>query len=155
MYVIRHRKRETEITPPDFKKLYDDDYEAYTALQNYYFARHDIQQFIDRFVADLQGVKPSVRPVYNRNLSKLVSGRVLLRPERQSIEIGSGYLRDSELFKTIFHEEMHVRLYLRARESSLRAKKIISDIDVEEEYVENVALRYFRFYVRQYGKFEH
>jgi hypothetical protein len=49
-----------------------------------------------------------------------------------------------ELVDTIIHEEVHHRLWRRASDGSRRAWRKITDLDIEEDYVEEVVGRFLR-----------
>jgi hypothetical protein len=153
--LLRHWLREVDISLPNFA--------SYAEWFAYRQARQNPQVYIDRFVANLKGVRPSVAPEYDAFLeragvcgSATISSTIAMRVDR--IRIGTAYLRDSELFKTIFHEEMHIRVRnyaLQGRQHHLRlATDPLNDI-LEEEYVEDVAIRYYNMYIRRYGAFAH
>ena len=145
--------REVKIGKPNFTNL--DEFYEHAARYAY------PQGFVDDFVEDLQGVKPSRRPLYDSTLqpagSATVGGDNVYR-----IRIGEqGIHRDSELFKTIFHEEMHLRIDKRMRAGNLpdRTLSRLTDprfesvLEAEEEYVERVAIRYYSLYRRRFGDF--
>jgi hypothetical protein len=58
------------------------------------------------------------------------------------------------LLDTIIHEEIHHRLWQRARGGGARAWNKIADPVVEEAYVEDVAYRFLRLqdYLKSIGK---
>ncbi|WP_240358738.1 RHS repeat domain-containing protein [Myxococcus vastator] len=131
--VVAAKFREVEVSAPEFSDLD----EWYQYKERYV----DPQAFIDGFVVDsCMRVKFSFRPNFDPKLKS--SGKVRLDV---STHIGHPALvRDSELFKTLAHEESHHRLNARAKRGSERATRLRRNIEVEEDYVEEVAKRYFR-----------
>jgi hypothetical protein len=104
----------------------------------------------------LSGIAFSANPVYEEGL--LALGSAVITPPHEAIKIGkAGLVRDSELFKTLIHEEMHLRLMRKARNDNLNALLIVTspDATVEEEYVERIAVRCMRLHERRYGKLKH
>lgn len=118
---------------------------------------YDPQQFIDEFIARLKGhARLSAAPRYDALL--VASGSAVIAARREAIKIGrAALLRDTELFKTIFHEELHLRLMQRARPGNMHALELVThpDIFAAEEYVELVAARYLRQYELKFGRFKH
>lgn len=142
------RKREIEIEPPIFDRIEE--------FYEYAVRRDEPQKFIDEFVGNLKGLKPFVKPIFAGKLLNAGSARVEIGKER--IRLGEkALIRDSELFKTIFHEEMHLRIMKKAVDGNFRALNLVTDPNrfLEEYYAEKVALRYFRFYERKFGMFKH
>ena len=83
-------------------------------------------------------------------------GGAITTPGQEAINIGEVALRrDSELFKTLVHEEYHHILARRAMEGSKRAGKILENLDFEERFVERNAIRVYNNYIKKYGEFEH
>jgi len=77
---------------------------------------------------------------------------------REAIKVGhAGLIRDSELFKTLAHEEMHLRLMRKARRGHRNSLEVVTHPDplIEEDYVERIAIKYLRMYERAFGKFKH
>jgi len=77
---------------------------------------------------------------------------------REAIKIGaSALIRDSELFKTLIHEEMHLRLLRKARRGHHFALNLVTDpeLSLEEDYVEAVGVRYLRMHERAFGRLKH
>ncbi len=142
------RKREIEIEPPTFETIEE--------FYEYAERRNEPQKFIDEFVAQLKGLKPSVKPLFDDNLLNAGSARVETGKER--IRLGEkALIRDSELFKTIFHEELHLRIMQKAIDGNWRTLDLVTSPHrfLEEYYAEKVALRYFRFYEKKFGNFKH
>lgn len=86
------------------------------------------------------------------------SGSAVLTDGAAAIKIGEkGLVRDSELFKTLVHEEIHLRLIRKARRGRPRALDLVTNPDalVEEDYAERVAVRYLRCYERRYTRLKH
>ncbi len=141
--------RDVEISPPVFDTLE----EALEYAQR--FQRP--QSFIDEFVKLLKGrIELSADPKYDPRL--LATESAVISEGREAIKIGrSGLIHDSELFKTLIHEEMHLRLIRKARRDNRCALNIVTypDVSVEEDYVERIAVRYLRMYERASGKFKH
>lgn len=137
--------RVSGITPPTFETL------------EYGRRFEQPERFIEGFVQDLKGsVKLSTTPRYDRRLASF--GSAVLAEGREAIKLGRGALvRDSELFKTIFHEEIHLRLMRKARQGQRRPLGLVMHPDVaeEEDYAERVAARYLRAYERRFGQFKH
>ena len=109
--------------------------------------------WIDRVIATdpaLSGVRLSYQPRYLGRLE--AHGQATLEepgvPGYTSIGRPSLSSR-KELLDTIIHEETHHRLWRRARAGSLRAWDKIADIDLEEDYVEGVAVRFLRLQDRR------
>ena len=83
----------------------------------------------------------------------------------ERIRVGyDAIIRDSELFATIFHEEMHLRVMQKALRDQAKGKiKATSKwIDLhtgprilEEDYIEAVARRYLRKYEDKLEAFAH
>jgi hypothetical protein len=147
--------REVEIGKPKFNSL--DEFNVHAERYS------DPQKFIDDFVDNLQGVKPSRAPRYDPKLQSSGSATVGTE-EVYRIRLGEQAIhRDSELFKTIFHEEMHLRIDRRINArtlpdstlSRLTDSRFNSVLDAEEEYVEMVAVRYYSFYQRKFGSFHY
>jgi hypothetical protein len=85
-------------------------------------------------------------------------GSAVIKANEGAIKVGvSALIRDSELFKTIFHEETHLRLLKKARQGNQRALEIVTNPDafIEEDYAEQVALRYWQMYEKAFGQFRH
>jgi RHS repeat-associated protein len=141
--------REVEISSPEFSTL--DERLEYGER----FSRP--QEFVDDFVRDLKGnTRLSEQPTYDPRLS--ASGSAVISEGEQAIKVGrSGLIRDSELFKTVFHEEGHLRQIIKARRGNIRALDLVTHPDsaLEEVYVESMALRYLRLYERTFGRFRH
>ena len=141
--------RDVEISPPTF--------DTFEESLEYAERFRQPQVFIDQF-ADLlrNGLKFSARLKYDQWLS--AAGSAVISAGQEAIKIGQAALiRDSELFKTIVHEEMHLRLIRKAREGRYFALNLVTDPDpsVEENYVEDIAVRYLRMYQRAFGKLKH
>jgi hypothetical protein len=142
------RKRETEIEPPTFEKIEE--------FHEYARRRDEPQKFLDEFIAQLKGIKPSVKPIFDAKL--INAGSVTVVAGKEKMRIGEkALIRDSELFKTVFHEEGHLRLRRKASKDIRRALELVTNPDrfPEEEAVEKAAIRYLRFYERRFGKFKH
>jgi hypothetical protein len=141
--------RDVEISPPVFDTLEE-------ALE-YAERFQEPQLFIDEFVnAHRSKVKFSAPLKYDSRLA--ASGSAIISPGREAIKIGSiALIRDSELFKTIIHEEMHLRLARKARRGSPFSLNLVTEPDafVEEEYVERIAAKCLSRYERAFGKFKH
>lgn len=91
----------------------------------------------------LAGTRLLSAPTFNPSL---VSSLGITRGQRltASIEIGPYALSSrANTVQTIVHEEMHVRLDLRSARGSNRALRTQSNLDVEENYVEAVARRFW------------
>lgn len=129
------RLREVEVSPPPFDSL--DDWHLYKERYN------DPQAFIDDFLKRTEmNFETKFHPTFDKKLQssgKAKIGEASLIGERALV-------RDSELFKTIAHEELHQRLAQRATRGSERAQKLREVLDVEEDYVESVAVRYYKKY---------
>jgi hypothetical protein len=143
------KAREVEIAKPPFGSL--DEFLEHSARYE------NPQGFIDNFVENLKGnVHLSQRPQYNPLFTEFKPGSAIVTPGQESINIGETALhRESELFKTIFHEEGHLRLAAKAQRGNQKALSRISSLDAEEEYVERVAVRYYERYVKKYGGFKY
>jgi hypothetical protein len=117
----------------------------------------DPAAYIDNFMRHLKGrIRFSAVPKFDAFL--VAMGSAVIAINQEAIKIGGNALiRDSELFKTILHEEMHLRLFRKARKGNERALEMVTDPDTfsEEDYAERVALRYWRMYERTFGKFRH
>lgn len=141
--------RDVEISPPIFDKLEE-------ALE-YAERFQQPQLFVDAFVKAIRGrIKFSAPLKYDSHLA--ASGSAVISLGREMIKIGSAALiRDSELFKTLVHEEMHLRLAWKARRGNSFSLNLVTEPDVfaEENYVEQVAMMYLRRYERAFGKFKH
>ncbi|MDX2041317.1 MAG: hypothetical protein SF097_08710 [Acidobacteriota bacterium] len=141
--------RDVEISPPTF--------ETFEEALGYAERFQQPQAFVTRFVASLNGRLRFSAPIkFDSFLS--ASGSAVISPGREAIKIGEAALvRDSELFKTLVHEEMHLRLIRKAREGSQRALNFVTDpqIATEEDYVERIAVRYLRMYESAFEKFNH
>ncbi|OWQ46363.1 hypothetical protein CDL60_12820, partial [Roseateles noduli] len=143
--------REVEVKPPQFDNL--DDWYAYRE------ARLDGAKYVDDFISDLKGnARLTVQPEFRQGTNY---GGALTFP---AVPVGSqkafvgemALVRDSELFTTIFHEEMHVRIGERAAAGNVRALDLVTGPLIREEnYVESVATRYARMYQNKYGPFQH
>lgn len=142
-------KRDVEISAPAFDSL-EESLEYTRRFQN-------PQGFIDEFVKLLKGrIKLSADPKYDSRI--MASGSAIISRGQEAIKIGlAGLICDSELFKTLVHEEMHLRLIRKAERSNLRILNIVTnpDVSVEEDYVEQIAVRYLRMYEGAFGKFKH
>ncbi|MGH9799655.1 MAG: hypothetical protein ACRD82_04760 [Blastocatellia bacterium] len=141
--------RDVEISPPTFETLEE-------ALE-YAERFQQPQVFVDRFVASLKGRLMFSAPLKFDSLLS-ASGSAVISPGREAIKIGEAALvRDSELFKTLVHEEMHLRLVQKARSGNQRSLEVVThpDLLVEEDYVERIAIRYLKMYENVFGKFKH
>lgn len=142
-------KRDVEISAPTFDSL-EESLEYTQRFQN-------PQRFIDEFVKFHKGrIELSALPKYDSRIT--ASGSAVISQGQEAIKIGlAGLIRDSELFKTLAHEEMHLRLIRKARRNNLRVLNIVThpEVSVEEDYVEQIAVRYLRMYERAFGKFKH
>lgn len=142
-------KRDGEISAPIFDTLEE-------SLEYAQRFQHP-QSFIDEFVKLLKGrIKLSAAPKYDSML--FASGSAVISQGREAIKIGwAGLKRDSELFKTLVHEEMHLRLMRKAGRDDRRALNLVThpDVSVEEDYVEQIAVRYLRMYERAFGELKH
>ncbi len=141
--------RDVEIAPPTFDTLE----EALAYAERF----RQPEVFIKEFVNSLGGrVRFSAELRYDDWLS--AAGSAVISTGREAIKIGaSALIRDSELFKTAIHEEMHLRLMKKAAEDRRFALDLVTDPDpsVEEHYVETVAIRYLRMYERAFGRLKH
>lgn len=141
--------RDVEISPPTFDSLA----EALEYRQRF----QQPQRFIDDFVRGLQGrIKWSAERRYDKWLA--ASGSAIIAAGAEVIKLGEKALvRDSELFKTLIHEELHLRLIRRARRGKHHALDLVTDPQaaVEEDYVEQVAVRYLKLYEHSYGRLKH
>jgi hypothetical protein len=133
-------------------------FETYADKVRYEKARQIPQEYINGFVQShflSRGMRFAVQPIYdNITYRKGTAGTAVVSKGHEAIKIGTAILRDSELFKTIIHEEMHLRLEMRCREGSIKSLEIITRPETglkaidgryfrsEEEYVEEIALRY-------------
>lgn len=65
--------------------------------------------------------------------------------------------KSHRLLKTLIHEELHLRLIRKARWGSHHALDLVTDPNVaaEEDYVEQVAVRYLKLYERRVGRLRH
>ncbi|BBB62286.1 hypothetical protein UNDKW_4013 [Undibacterium sp. KW1] len=148
---IGPRFREVEVSRPDF--AHPDDYFAYTERYA------DPRGFVDDFVSQMKGIKPSVDPLYDPKLTSY--GSALVAPQvpvgSEVLRIGkSALIRDSELFKSIWHEEMHIRLGRQAQLGNWKAMELTTGPLIHEEiYVERVATRYAKLYQMKHGQFNH
>ncbi|RKI37803.1 hypothetical protein D7Y27_24905 [Corallococcus sp. AB004] len=130
--------REVEVSPPSFSDR--DDW--YTYKDRY----SDPQAFVDDFIENQpMNVEFTFKPTYDPRLQS--SGKAKLG--YASLIGEKALVRDSELFKTLAHEEMHQRLWRRLERGSERAKKLTETLDIEEDYVESVAVRYYRMWSRK------
>ena len=118
---------------------------------------NSLRVFLDEFIAQLRGrVRFTVTPCFDTRLA--ASGSTTWEAGQEAIKIGaSGLIRDTELFKTLVHEEMHLRLWRKAQRDQYRALEFltVSDESLEEDYVERVAVRYLRSYEKRWGRFKH
>ncbi|WP_226994138.1 RHS repeat-associated core domain-containing protein [Myxococcus hansupus] len=131
--VATAKLREVEVSAPDFSDLD----EWYQYKERYV----DPQAFIDNFIVENRmRVEFTFKPGFEPRLKS--SGKAKLDSSTQIGE--SALIRDSELFKTLAHEEAHHRLNERAKRGSGRAERLRRTMEVEENYVEEVAKRYFR-----------
>jgi len=141
--------RDVEISPPIFNTLE----EALEYAER--FQRPEL--FIDEFVNAIRSrVKFSAQLKYDSRLA--ASGSAVISPGRETIKIGAAALiRDSELFKTIIHEEMHLRLARKTRRGNPFSLNLVTapDAFAEEDYVERIATKCLRHYERAVGKFKH
>lgn len=141
--------RDVEISPPTFDTLEE-------ALE-YAERFQQPQLFVDQFVALFKWrLRFSALLKFDSLLS--ASGSAVISPGRETIKLGEAALiRDSELFKTLIHEEMHLRLRRKARKGNKSALEIVTNPDllVEEDYVERTAIRYLKMYETAFGKFKH
>jgi hypothetical protein len=141
--------RDVEISPPTFESLEE-------ALE-YAERFQQPQAFVDQFVASLKSKLRFSAPLkFDPWLS--ASGSAVISPWREAIKIGEAALvRDSELFKTLVHEEMHLRLIRKARNGSPKALEIVTNPNllIEEDFVERIAIRYLKMYEAVFGKFKH
>jgi len=143
--------REVEVKPPEFNNL--DDWYAYKE------ARSDGAKYLGDFVSNLKGnVRLTVQPEFRQGSNY---GGALSYP---AVPVGAertfvgemGLVTDSELFKTVFHEEMHVRLGRQAASGNYKALDLLTGpLSFEENYVEAVATRYSRMYQNKFGAFQH
>jgi hypothetical protein len=106
------------------------------------------QEWIDCVIetdSALTNVKLSYPPRYSSRLGAY--GRATLEgpgtPGHTTIGRPSLVSR-RELLDTILHEEVHHRLWRRAKDGNIRAWNKIADLAVEEAYVEEVAYRFMR-----------
>ncbi len=108
--------REVEVRPPEFSNL--DDRYAYKD------ARSAEAKYLGDFVSSLKGNSSfTVQPEFRQGANY---GGALSYP---AVSVGAertfvgemGLVRDSELFKTVYHEEMHVRLGRQAADGNLKA----------------------------------
>lgn len=156
--------RDVDVTPPVFQ-----DYAEKVKWQH---AQQYPQEYIDNFVSvvdqsgkvvggNFRNVRLTKQPQFRQlTFDKGQSGAAIVTKGKEASFIGTAIRRDSELFKTIAHEEMHLRLAERVRRLGGAGvdntwSQIIRDIDLEEEYVEAVAVRYYRMFVAKNGPFPH
>jgi len=141
--------RDVEIAPPTFNTLQ----EALAYADR--FSQPKI--FIEEFANSLgRRVRLSADLRYDAWLS--AAGSAVISAGHEAIKIGrAALIRDSKLFKTVVHEEMHLRLMRKARRGNHLALNLVTDPDlsVEEDHVEAVAIRYLRMHERTFGKFRH
>lgn len=141
--------RDVEISTPTFDTL-----EEALAYAERFQQPH---AFVEQFVASLKGRLRFSAPLkFDAWLS--ASGSAVITPGREAIKIGEAALvRDSELFKTLVHEEMHLRLMRKARNGNQMALEIVTNPDLlgEEDFVERIAIRYLKMYETVFGKFRH
>jgi len=140
-----------EVQPPEFNNL--DDWYAYKD------ARRDGGKYLSDFISNLKGnIKLTVQPEFRQGANY---GGALSYP---AVPVGAertfvgemALVRDSELFTTVYHEEMHVRLGQQAAAGNQKALDLITGpLSAEESYVEAVAARYARMYQNKFGPFQH
>ena len=85
-------------------------------------------------------------------------GSAVIKANEEAIKVGvKALIRDSELFKTLFHEEAHLRLIKKARRGNPHAMEIVTHPDafIEEDYAERIAIRYWQRYEKAFGVFRH
>lgn len=141
--------RDVEISPPTFDTLE----EALAYADRF----RQPQLFIEQFAASLKGRSRFSAPL-NFDPWLSASGSAVISPGREVIKVGeTALIRDSELFKTLVHEEMHLRLIRRARNGNQKALEIVTDPDLlaEEDFVERIAIRYLKMYEAVWGEFRH
>ena len=109
------------------------------------------QQFIDNFIISYRiRVKFTFPPIFCSDLISFGKARI-----GEFTQIGKkALIRDSELFKTLIHEEIHHRIAARERRSNLKAQRLRSSLALEENYADEVASRYLRMKSREIT-FEH
>ena len=143
--------REVEVQPPEFSNL--DDWYAYKE------ARSDGAQYLSDFTSNLKGnARLTVQPQFRQgaNYGGALSYPAVPVGAEQTFVGEMALVRDSELFTTMYHEEMHVRLGRQAAAGNSKALDLITGpLNVEENYVESVAARYARMYQNKYGPFQH
>ena len=141
--------RDMEIAPPTFATLA----EALEYGQRF----QQPQQFIETFLRGLHCHIIWSAPVrYDPWLAS--AGSAVLTERAAAIKIGElGLVRDSELFKTLVHEEMHLRLIGKARQGLPHALELVTNPNmlIEEDYAERVAIRYLRGYERRFTRLKH
>lgn len=141
--------RDVEISPPTFDTLE----EALAYAERF----RQPQMYVEQFAASLKGRLRFSAPLrFDMWLS--ASGSAVISPGCEAIKIGEvALVRDSELFKTLVHEEMHLRLIRKARNGNPKALEIVTNPDllVEEDFVEKIAIRYLRMYETVFGQFRH
>jgi len=126
-------RRESEINPPSFSCLED--------WFKYRRRYQEPQQFIDDFIRQKNiQVRFTFPPTFEPNLVSFGKVRI-----GEFTKIGEKALvRDSELCKTLIHEEIHHRLAAREQRGNLRARQIRLSLALEESYADEVTNRYFR-----------
>ena len=136
-------RRDIEISPPSFSCLED----WFRYRQRY----QRPQQFIDDFIIQKQiKVRFTFPPTFDANLAAFGKARI-----SEFTKIGKKALvRDSELCKTLIHEEIHHRLAAREKRGDIKARRLTASLALEENYADEVANRYFRLKSREVT-FEH
>jgi hypothetical protein len=138
-----------ETSPPVFETLE----EALEYGQRFQYPQGYIDDFAGRVMG---GVSFSSWPRYDSRLA--ACGSAVVTGGREAIKIGRrALIRDTELFRTLAHEEIHLRLMRKARLGNRRALDLVTDPDpaVEEDYAERVAERFLKKYERMSGRFRH
>jgi len=131
-------RRYSEIAPPGFSCLED----WFKYRQRY----QNPQQFIDDFIIQKHiRVRFTFPPTFELNLASFGKARI-----GEFTKIGKKALvRDSELCKTLIHEEIHHRLAARERQGDIKARKLRASLALEENYADEAANRYFRLKSRE------
>lgn len=146
-------------------------FDTYAEKVRYEQSRQIPQDYINTFVQMYflsRGLNFIAQPLYDDiTYRKGTAGAAVISKGYEAIRIGTAILRDSELFKTIVHEEIHLRLEIRRRRGSIKSLDIMTRPEMglwdargwylrsEEEYAETTAVRYYQQYIIKYGKFDH
>jgi XTP/dITP diphosphohydrolase len=129
---------DSDISSPSFSRLED----WFRYRQRY----QKPQQFIDDFIIQKRiKVRFTFPPTFEPNLAAFGKVRI-----GEFTQIGQKALvRDSELCKTLIHEEIHHRLAAREKRGDIKARKLRGSLALEENYADEAANRYFRLKSRE------